>query len=226
MKVLVIAAHPDDEVLGCGGAMARHVRAGDDVVIAIVAEGITSRYEQRSAAPVADLEALRADARRAGGILGVGDVRFLGFPDNRLDTVPLLEVAQAFERLITDVRPRRIYTHHPGDLNIDHSVVSRAVTTATRPMAGQAVRELLAFEVFSSTEWAFGQVGSPFQPNLFVGIGDVLQTKLDAMACYRSEVRSFPHPRSLEVLRAGAVRWGSVAGLDAAEAFQTIRVIE
>jgi LmbE family N-acetylglucosaminyl deacetylase len=222
----VVAAHPDDEVLGCGGAMVRHAAAGDEVHVVIVAEGITSRYSARAEAPPEQLEALRKDSHEAARIIGIRDISFRGFPDNRLDTIPLLELSQDLEQVIATIQPTRVYTHHPGDLNVDHQQVARAVMIATRPGAGVDVRELYAFEVYSSTEWAFGQFGGPFSPNAFVDITDHLQKKLDAMACYRSELREYPHPRSLDALRAGAMRWGTVAGCAAAEAFAIVRAIE
>lgn len=224
-KVLVIAAHPDDEVLGCGATMARLVREGHEVHIAILAEGITSRAQTREQADTRQLSELREHARHAASILGVKDVSFHGLPDNRLDTVPLLDVAKIVEQLISEFHPARIYTHHAGDLNVDHAVVSRAVMIATRPMQGCPVKELLQFEVASSTEWAFQQFEPAFRPNVFVNVRETVDLKLKAMACYESEVRAFPHPRSPEALTAIAKRWGSVAGVESAEAFQLVRVV-
>jgi LmbE family N-acetylglucosaminyl deacetylase len=129
------------------------------------------------------------------------------------------------EDLVARLNPEIIYTHHPGDLNVDHGVVHRAVLTATRPMSGQCVREVYAFEVPSSTEWAFQRLEPSFRPNVFVDITDSLETKIAALACYDTETRAFPHPRSAEALRAIATRWGSVAGLQAAEAFELIRSV-
>lgn len=224
MKVLVVAAHPDDEVLGCGGTMARLAAEGHEVYLSIVAEGMTSRSASRADADVVQLQALFARARQAAGLLGVKETVLHGLPDNRLDSLPLLEVIKVIEELVRRISPYRIYTHHPGDLNIDHQVVSRAVLTATRPMPGCAVREVYQFEVPSSTEWAFQQ-GSSFQPNTFVNISETLERKLQAMACYESEIRPFPHPRSPEALRSIAQRWGTVVGCGAAEAFQLVRAI-
>ena len=144
-------------------------------------------------------------------------------PDNRFDTVPLLDVIKIIEKLIEQLQPRIIYTHHGSDLNIDHAIVHRAVLTATRPLAGCSVREIYAFEVASSTEWAFGQFQPAFQPNVFVDISATLETKVQALTLYESEARLFPHPRSPEALRAIARRWGSAVGVEAAEAFQLVR---
>jgi LmbE family N-acetylglucosaminyl deacetylase len=224
-NVLVIAAHPDDEVLGCGGTIARHAAEGDRVAIAIVGEGITSRYTQRSSADRTLVEALHARSRQVAGHLGAAEVFLLGLPDNRFDSIPLLDVIKVVEDLIRKLRPNVIYTHHPGDLNIDHVVLHRAVLTATRPTGGCPVKDVYAFEVPSSTEWAFGQTEPVFRPNVFVEIADKLQTKIDAMQLYESEARLFPHPRSPEALQAIARRWGSVAGLQAAEAFALVRSV-
>jgi LmbE family N-acetylglucosaminyl deacetylase len=225
MRVLVVAAHPDDEVLGCGGTMARLASEGHEVYLSIVAEGMTSRSWSRESADSAQVQVLHAQARKAAEVLGVKETILHGLPDNRLDTVPLLDVVKIIESLVQRISPERIYTHHPGDLNIDHQVVSRAVMTATRPMADCNVREIYQFEVPSSTEWAFQQCGENFRPNSFVDISKTLERKLEAMACYTSESRPFPHPRSPEALRAIAQRWGTVVGRDAAEAFQLVRAI-
>jgi LmbE family N-acetylglucosaminyl deacetylase len=225
LKVLVVAAHPDDEVLGCGGTLGRHAARGDEARIAILGEGVTSRYESRQEADPRLLEALHERSRRAGELLGAREVSLHGLPDNRFDSVPLLEVVKVVEKLVEEFRPEVIYTHHPGDLNVDHGVTFRAVLTATRPLAGRPVREVLSFEVPSSTEWAFQRIEPVFRPNVFVDITECLPDKVEAMALYESEARPFPHPRSGEALRAIARRWGSVVGLEYAEAFELIRGI-
>ncbi len=225
MSVLVVAAHPDDEILGCGGTIARLAREGHQVRIAILAEGISSRYAHREDADPGQLQHLHAQAQQAGNKVGAREVVLCKLPDNRLDTVPLLEVVKLVEELVARFRPEVIYTHHPGDLNVDHGVVHRAVLTATRPVAGQCVSEIYAFEVPSSTEWAFQRLEPSFRPNVFVDITKTLETKIDALACYDTEMRKFPHPRSAEALRAIATRWGSVVGLPAVEAFELIRSV-
>lgn len=225
MSVLVVAAHPDDEILGCGGTMARLARDGHEVRIAIVAEGMSSRYAQREDTDQQQLRHLHARAQQAAEKVGAKELVLCKLPDNRLDTVPLLDVVKLVEELITRFRPEVIYTHHPGDLNVDHGVVHRAVLTATRPVEGQCVKEIYAFEVPSSTEWAFQELQPVFRPNVFVDITDSLATKIEALACYDTEMRKFPHPRSGEALRAIAARWGSVAGLHAVEAFELVRSV-
>lgn len=224
-SVLVIAAHPDDEVLGCGGTVSRLAHEGHDVYIAILGEGITSRYQQREDADAAFIEALHNRSRRVAQLLGTKDVFLYHLPDNRFDTVPLLDVVKTIEDLIGELEPNVIYTHHSGDLNIDHSITHRAVLTATRPMRNQPVREIYTFEVQSSTEWAFQRFEPVFRPNVFVDISDTLEIKIQALALYESEVRDFPHPRSAKALEAAAHRWGSVVGCAAVEAFELIRAI-
>lgn len=225
MKVLVIAAHPDDEILGCGATAARLVSEGHDVQFAILGEGLTSRHPERSETNSKLLEALHQQAQAAAAKLGVKNVVLHRLPDNRLDSVPLLDVVKIVEGLVDRYTPQVIYTHHGGDLNVDHEVIHRAVLTATRPVAGSPLREIYTFEVPSSTEWAFQRLNQPFRPNVFVEVAGTLEAKIAAMECYESEARKFPHPRSPEALRAIATRWGSVAGCAAAEAFELVRSI-
>jgi LmbE family N-acetylglucosaminyl deacetylase len=225
MRILVVAAHPDDEILGCGGTIARLAREGHEVRIAILAEGMSSRYAHREDVDPRQLQKLHTRAQQAADKVGAKEVVLSKLPDNRLDTVPLLDVVKLVEELVARFRPEAIYTHHPGDLNVDHGVVHRAVLTATRPLAGQCVSEIYAFEVPSSTEWAFQRLEPSFRPSVFVDITETLEMKIEARACYDTEVRKFPHPRSPEALRAIAARWGSVAGLPAAEAFELIRSV-
>jgi LmbE family N-acetylglucosaminyl deacetylase len=222
MTVLVVAAHPDDEVLGAGATIAQHAAAGEAVHIVIMAEGITARSDGRDPADVAALERLHATARQVGAGLGAKSVELLGLPDNRLDSMPLLDVIKRVETAIAAVAPDVVYTHHPGDLNVDHRITFQAVLTALRPMRGRKVRELLSFEVPSSTEWAFQRIEPVFRPSVFRDVGATLAKKVQAMALYEGEARPFPHPRSGEALEHIARRWGSVVGFDAAEAFELI----
>ncbi len=219
MNVLVIAAHPDDDVLGCGGAVARHAAAGDTVETVIVAEGATSRAGAGEATP----ETLRAAAAKAAGILGIAPPRFLGLRDNRLDSVDLLDIVQALEAVIAEVEPTLVYTHHGGDLNIDHRIVFEAALTACRPVPGAPVNRFYCFETLSSTEWAAPSIGPSFRPQRYVGIAETLPAKLAALECYQVEMRDFPHARSIEAIEAQARSRGAQAGLAAAEAFEVIR---
>jgi LmbE family N-acetylglucosaminyl deacetylase len=224
--VLVLAAHPDDEVLGAGGTIARLAGEGRGVHVAILGEGITSRSAERGAADTAALGALAEAARRVGEHLGAREVVLSGLPDNRFDTLPLLDVVKVVEELVERIRPEWVFTQAGGDLNVDHAVLYRATLTATRPLAGHPVRRVYAYEVASSSEWSFAQFEPAFRPNTFVDVSATLERKIAAMELYESEARPFPHPRSPESLRAIARRWGSTAGLEAAEAFQLVRAVD
>lgn len=224
-KILVVAAHPDDEVLGCAGTIARLTKEGHQAHILILGEGITSRYENRSQSEEKLVHQLQNHARSVGKLLGAQSVHFERFPDNRFDELPLLEIVKRVEKHVARVRPDVIFTHHPGDLNVDHRASFQAVLTASRPVNGCPVRDLYAFEVASSTEWAFQQVQPVFRPNVFVDITATVNKKIQGMRLYKGEVRSFPHPRSPEALRTVARRWGTVVGLQYAEAFELVRSI-
>lgn len=225
-KILVIAAHPDDEVLGCGGTMAKLAAAGKPVEVLILGEGAASRSDSASATVAAEIKRLQRDAEQAAKVLGVKKVHFSALPDNRFDTVPLLDVIKKIEAVVAEVQPELVFTQHGGDLNVDHEVTFRAVMTAVRPMQGQGIRALYAYEVASSTEWAFQRFAPVFRPSLFMDIGKFLDKKIEAMKAYEQEIRLFPHPRSPEALRALATWRGSTAGLTAAEAFETIWEIQ
>lgn len=219
---LVVAAHPDDEVLGCGGTIAGLAADGVDVHVAFLADGVGARGpsqdEQRQA-----LEARRGAAAAAARILGVRSLSFDDLPDNRLDVVPLLDITQRVEALVSRHAPDTVFTHHAGDLNIDHRRVHQAVVTACRPQQKHPVRTVLAFEVPSSTEWQPPGSGEPFAPTSFVDIGHTLAKKLAALDAYAAELRSWPHPRSLAGVEALA-RWrGATVGCEAAEAFVLVR---
>jgi len=220
MKVLVLAAHPDDELLGLGGTVARHADAGDEVIAVIASEGATSRYASDAAAT------LEASCRAAAVVLGIREVRFLGFADQRMDTVPLIEVTQRIEAVVREVRPDTVYTHHWGDLNRDHRVVSEATQVACRPVGGNYPRRVYCFETPSSSEWSAPDPASQFTPTRFVDVTATIDRKLRAMACYPSEVRPAPHPRSLDGLRARAAVWGHTVGVGYAEAFVVLRQVD
>ena len=225
-RVLVVAAHPDDEVLGCGGTIVRHAMAGDEVNILILAQGMLARAEKD------DFESyhkkqndLKERSFRVAELLGAKDVIHLDFPDNRMDSVDLLNIIKRIEEFIDRIRPQIIYTHHGGDLNIDHTITAKAVVTATRPLRGGIVPEICAFEILSSTEWAFGQDSIPFRPNYFIGIDPYTDKKIEAINIYRTETEPYPYPRSPDAIRALAKRRGSQSGLKAAEAFMILRRI-
>ena len=219
MRVLTVAAHPDDETLGAGGTMAWHAARGDTVWACILADGASSRHGRVQQ---------QADcARQAGEILGLDRLVMVGLPDQRLDTLSLLDVITPIEQCIEELQPDVVLTHFMGDVNEDHRLVARATMVATRPVPGTSVRRVCSFEIPSSTDWAPPIPGSVFMPNLFVDISETLETKLTAMKAYAqtyvSELRPFPHPRSLEALRAYAQRSGATSGLFAAEPFMVLR---
>ena len=224
MKILVVAAHPDDEALGCGGTIARHAKADDEISLLFLADGVSARGHNPDAR-----EARQKAALMATGLLGVRHVGFeplsMQVRDNRLDMFALHDLVMEVEAKLQKWRPRIIYTHHGGDLNIDHRITHQAVMTACRPMPGSSVKAIYAFEVPSSTEWA-SESEQAFRPNHFVDISSTLDKKLEALKAYEEEMRPFPHARSIEAVRALAVWRGASVGLRAAEAFMTIRRIE
>ena len=223
MSVLCIVAHPDDEVLGVGGTLARHSAEGEDVHVCILSDGVTSRYDDKSAAQD-EIERRRDRARRACEILGA-TVSCYGFPDNSFDTVPLIDIVQTVERELYDHDPTVVYTHHYGDLNIDHELACRATLTAARPLPGNSVDRILAFETLSASEWAVPEPGNTFQPTSFVAVDEHLETKEDALSVYKSELRGRPHPRNIETVRENARVWGAKAGISAAEPFEVLREV-
>ena len=218
-RVVVIAAHPDDELLGAGGTLARHVRAGDEVHAIVVADGAGSRY------PAELVSSLEKQARRAGEVIGFTSLQFLQLPDQRLDTIPLIELTQRLEGVLDEIGPDTVYTHFPEDVNTDHGLVARGAWTACRPYARPRVRKFAVFETPSSTEWAWSMPGTDFRPSLFVDVTDTLETKIAAMECYETELRDYPHPRSSRALRERAAYWGSHIGRLAAEPFIVLREV-
>lgn len=226
-KILVVAAHPDDEILGCGGTIAAHASAGDEVHIVLMAEGLTSRGARRDAAAQrTELNELADVARKANTLLGARTVTLHDLPDNRMDSMDRLDVIKLVEGDIARVQPDIVYTHHAGDLNIDHRIIHESVLTACRPQPGHRVRSLLFFEVASSTEWMPATSAPYFAPNWFVDISATLELKLQALQCYQSEMRAWPHARSIEALQHLAHWRGASVGTQAAEAFILGRRLE
>lgn len=215
-SILVVAAHPDDEVLGCGGYIAARVKSGDEVVVTFVSDGVTSRDENLG---IAEIETRRHAARSASQVLGVKDVSFGDFPDNKLDSVPVLEVIKTIESVIRRVQPSIVVTHFGGDLNIDHRIVNQAVVTSCRPTSGQCVKQIMFFEIPSSTEWQVPNEGEAFVPNWFEEISQTLELKVQALKMYEHELREWPHPRSVKAVEHLAHWRGASCGVDAAEAF-------
>ncbi|MGD0807852.1 MAG: PIG-L deacetylase family protein [Anaerolineales bacterium] len=217
MKILVIATHPDDEVLGCGGAIARHIARGDRVEVVIVTRGAPELYSE------GQVNILRQELHAAHSILGVSVAHFLDFPAPKLDTVPQHELADSIGARIREYQPETVYFPHRGDLHSDHRAVFQSTLVAARPIGPQSVRRLLSYETLSETEWAAPIGEEAFLPNVFIDIAEFLEKKKQAMAAYRSQLKEFPHPRSLQSMESQARLRGGTAGFQAAEAFQLIR---
>lgn len=223
-KILVVAAHPDDEILGCGGTIKRFIDEGNEAYSLILSDGTTSRYGKITTEVTEEIENRFWERVSAGKIIGYKEIFQCKFKDNSFDKECLLNIVKAVEKYIDLVKPSIIFTHHYGDLNIDHQITFKAVQTAARPIKDFPVKEIYCFETFSSTEWSFLN-NDKFIPNYFVNIEDTIKDKLQAMECYQSEIRKYPHPRSLEGLEVCAKRWGSVIGCNYAEAFEIIRKV-
>lgn len=235
MKILVIAAHPDDEVLGMGGTIKKYAQKKHDVKIVIMATGVFARRSQNydnSTKYIVDKRTvktmeekmidLRHDAQKAANIMGAKNIEFMDFPDNEMDKVSNLEITKKIESVIQQFKPTIVFTHSQHDVNVDHRALYDATMTATRPTSKCAVKKVISFEVPSSTEWYFPY---RFSPNMFVDITKELNIKVKALSAYKNEIRDFPHPRSKEAISVIARRWGTVAGFRAAEAFCLVRQI-
>lgn len=218
-RVLVVVAHPDDETLGAGGTVAKLARIGSEVWVTVVCDGVTARHNE--------IERQRECAQRACELLGVSHVVFCDLPDQRLDGLSLVDVIAPIERCVAQLRPQVVLTHFEQDVNQDHGVVCRATMVATRPTPGSSVQTVMCFETASSTEWAPPFTGNTFAPSVFVDITATLETKVAAMRVYAdtyaSEIKPYPHPRSLKAVEVYARRNGIAVGLEAAEPFMLVR---
>jgi LmbE family N-acetylglucosaminyl deacetylase len=218
--VLICAAHADDEAIGCSGTIAKHVENGDKVHVVFMTNGVDSRSNFSSDS----INNRHKISLKVADILGISSVQNLDFPDNMMDSIPLLHIVRVIENLIDKLKPEIIYTHHIGDLNIDHQVTHKAVMTACRPQPGFCVREIYVFEVLSSTEWQTpGYL--PFTPNIFMDISNWVELKHKTLEAYNDEMHQPPHSRSIDnIIRLNALRGHSI-GVDYAEAFILIRGI-
>ena len=215
--VLVVAAHADDEALGCAGTILKHVASGDKVHLVFLTDGTSARQGSGND-KVARSDACSIAARS----MGVSTVTQFDFPDNSMDSVPLINIVREIEQKIVELKPSIIYTHFHNDLNIDHSICNRAVLTACRPQPDMPVKCIYSFEVLSSTEWVDPN-STTFVPNVFVDITDTLQYKLKILESYEYEIRESPHSRSFEGVRNLAGYRGHSVGVRYAEAFMLVR---
>lgn len=223
-RILIIAAHPDDEVLGCFGTVAKLIKSGEyEAYTLILGEGKTSRSDQRDVLDKKEeLSTLRQETLKANKIIGIKDVFIENFADNRFDSVDLLDIVKSIEQVKNDIRPDIIFTHYKNDLNIDHKITYEATITATRPMQKETVSEIYSFEILSSTEWNYPL---SFSPDVFFDISQTLELKQKAMQEYSSELCEFPHPRSIEGIELNAKYHGMRVGKKYVEAFKSVRII-
>ena len=225
-RVLVIAAHPDDEVLGMGGTISKYISMGAEVAILIVTDGSTSQYRN---AP--NLEEIiyekRSETYKCASILGVNKVFWGNLPDMKLDVTAHVEINQVIEEVINEFCPTVVYTHFYGDVNKDHRMIYESTLVACRPVSDQCVKQLFLYSVPSSTEWSAQETKSVFMPNYYVDIsGEFAEKKYQAMECYKAELREYPHPRSIQHLRISDTVEGNRVGLLSAESFMLIRAID
>lgn len=224
-KILVIAAHPDDEILGVGATIKKHVLNGDQCYCLILGEGLTSRKSERESTEANLISNLHNNAMASGKEVGYSEMFFSNLPDNRFDSLDMLDIVKIIEKYVEEIHPDVVYTHYCDDLNIDHKITFDAVLTACRPVNDYAVKEIYAFETPSSTEWCFRN-GKRFAPNVFIDVKETISSKIKAMSLYETELRKYPHPRSLEALKIIAARWGTVVGLEYVEAFELVRKVK
>jgi len=222
-KILIVAAHPDDEVLGCFGTVAKLIQEGYEAYTLILGEGKTSRGDTRELEDKKDeIEYLNQEIKNANDMIGIKKVFIESFPDNRFDSVDLLDIIKVILKVKDEIKPDIIFTHYQNDLNIDHQITYQAVITATRPMESECVKEIYSFEVLSSTEWNYPL---SFSPDVFFDIEDTIDLKLQAMKKYDSELCKYPHPRSIKGLELNAELQGVKVGRKFVESFKSIRVI-
>ena len=224
-RVLIIAAHPDDEVLGMGGTIAKLVKEGNVVDVLIVTDGSSSQY--RDSDHLAEIiEAKKKETRNCADVLGIRDIYYGELPDMRLDITPHIRINRVIEDVIDKVQPDSVFTHFWGDVNCDHQNVYKSTLVAVRPVLGQVVRELYCYRVPSSTEWTPNKADTMFMSNYFVDIQEFTEQKYNAFACYSTELRDYPHPRSVQYLRENDKVVGLRVGMFAAEEFVLIRKLD
>jgi len=222
MRVLCVAAHPDDELIGAGGTLAKHADEGDEVEVLLLNDGVMARYESETPTAKTRRRERRERARTVADLLGFEGVTVFDYWGNQLDDEPLIDIVRDVESKIDSFEPNVIYTHHYGDLNVDHQLAARAVRTASRPLANSNVDRILSFESLSSTEWSMPTADTAFQPTVFVDISEYIGKKVDVLAVYEDEMREIPHPRSFRSIQNNNELWGEKAGFYAAEPFELL----
>lgn len=217
MNILVIAPHPDDEVLGCGGTIKKHATSGDRVYVCFGTKAYEPEWSKEFIAN------RPKEIEKASQILGITKSYFLDFPTVKTDTFPQKEINDAILKVLKEVQPEILYIPHGGDLNLDHKIFFESTLVAARPLPGSTVKKIYSYEVLSETEW--GGTFKSFLPNVYINITQELEAKKEAMKAYESELKEFPHPRSLEGIDILAKKRGSEVGFLAAESFMLIREI-
>ena len=215
-NVLVVASHPDDEILGCGGTLYNLKKRGARISTLFLSDGESSRKSSKTHELILNR---KKQALKAAKVIGIKKLIFGNFPDNSMDSVPLLKVIQFIEKHIKKIKPDCIFTHFENDLNVDHHITSKAVITACRPTKNQTVKTILFFEILSSSEWNISSKSKNFKPNYFVDISKSIKFKIRALKHYKREMRKWPHPRSIEGVKLLSKTRGSTVGLSNAEAF-------
>lgn len=205
MKILVIGAHFDDEVLGMGGTIAKHAKKGDTIYVCIITDSSSSQYPGRKHM----IDVKKEESKKVNKILGIKETIYFDLPDMKLDTVPHVEINTCIEKCVKKIKPDVIYTHHKSDVNKDHILVFESSL-----VAGRSVKKIISYEVYNTLD---------FQPNIYVDISQELDIKLKAMKCYKSETRQYPHPRSIDAVKIRSQQRGIESGVEAAESFVLVK---
>ena len=220
MKVLIIAPHPDDEVLGCGGTIAKHVAFGNEVYVCVVTKGAEPLFSEEQ------VEKVRGECRKANNILGVKGIEFLDFPAAMLEEVPRYKLNDALSNIIQNIKPNEVYIPHRGDMQLDHKLIVDAAMVALRPKYEHVVNRIYSYETPSETGWDVPNEENAFIPNVYNDISRHIETKLEALECYQTQMGHYPNARSVEAEKALAMYRGSTVHTEYAEAFELIREIK
>lgn len=222
-NILVIAAHPDDDALGCGGTLAKLSKQNYNIFAMYFTDGVSSRDDKHNLKK--KIIDRKKNSLKAAKILGIKKCFFYSYEDNKLDSVSLLEIVKKIEEVINATNPEILMTHFENDLNVDHQIINRATITASRPKPRSKIKKILLFETLSSSEWNFSKLKKKFDPNYFVDISKTLNTKIKAIKCYKSEILKWPHPRSIKGVKNLAMYRGQTVGKKFAEGFYMLREI-